>query len=564
MLRTSRSPFRHVWRLGHLAVMRVVAGYLRQDQRDLTVYVKGSFASAEPLYGISDIDLIVVTPDATGQANRGRNRTRERWARLARGVPPLRRLVKHLWVYEQSELARAAASSCLTFGLDAVDPSSHAAFLGPRSLKDAAGLLDRPSVFGLAREWRRLSGAERRPPARLADRASRIVSPWLELQHWWRYAFGACLRPEDPQMPYLCVKLVAEPLRLWLWLERGTWVPTRSAALERGLRELPEEEAALRLALDLFRNLPRSPAPPLAELLPAFVRLSERLAGTMEAAARAAGGGDVRLIGTTTPLALGPGAGDSLRTLMDGTPVLLPLVDWRARAVPAVPDEAFALVPGDAAAPAAIAAAARAGDPAAPAAVAAAARAGISGPYPALRTGRLMVLPTNGGYERTALRGVQSAVTDPVSFALVEGAGHAHFPDLPGWSARDAARRAVAEHRAWVHAGRKVPTPHGWVGVQPGSGAASLRTLGLLFTAARAALFQSSVESGEPELPLTVAAVADRLAERREARAAVDAALEAFLESRRLGNAPPAGVVGAFRSVVVDLPGYAGVAAAAA
>ena len=50
MLRTSRSPFRHVWRLGHLAVMRAVAGYLRQDQRDVTVYVKGSFASAEPLY----------------------------------------------------------------------------------------------------------------------------------------------------------------------------------------------------------------------------------------------------------------------------------------------------------------------------------------------------------------------------------------------------------------------------------------------------------------------------------------------------------------------------------
>ena len=36
-------------------------------------------------------------------------------------------------------------------------------------------------------------------------------------------------------------------------------------------------------------------------------------------------------------------------------------------------------------------------------------------------------------------------ITDPVSFALMEGAATAAFPNATGWSARDTARRGVAE-----------------------------------------------------------------------------------------------------------------------
>jgi hypothetical protein len=86
-----------------------------------------------------------------------------------------------------------------------------------------------------------------------------------------------------------------------------------------------------------------------------------------------------------------------------------------------------------------------------------------------------------------------------------------------------------------------------------------------LLTAARAALFDESLQAGRPELPLSVAATCDRLGEvagghaesvareacdaYRAARAddAADAAEEVFLP---------------LRAVVLGLPAYAGVASA--
>ena len=51
-------------------------------------------------------------------------------------------------------------------------------------------------------------------------------------------------------------------------------------------------------------------------------------------------------------------------------------------------------------------------------------------------------------FPRGNLRCAQCAATDPVSFALLDGRAIARFPLVPGWSAADWARRAVAEQRA--------------------------------------------------------------------------------------------------------------------
>src|SRR4029078_11754709 len=94
---------------------------------------------------------------------------------------------------------------------------------------------------------------------------------------------------------------------------------------------------------------------------------------------------------------------------------------------------------------------------------------------------------------------------------LADGRAVARFPELAGWSAVHCARRAVAEHRAWLSADGGAYPPHGWVGMQSAYSEPSMRTMGLLFTAARAALFLESIDEGRPELAVTVAGVADCL-----------------------------------------------------
>jgi hypothetical protein len=205
-------------------------------------------------------------------------------------------------------------------------------------------------------------------------------------------------------------------------------------------------------------------------------------------------------------------------------PTWLPLVDWRARTAPAGPEEWLGLVTESAEDPAALALAARSEG---------------GGLQPALRDDGLLVLPTDSE-EATLLRAVQCPQTDPVSFALADGRPAASFPDLAGWSARDCARRAVAEHAAWLRRQR-----------DPGS--LTEASLGLLFTAARAALFLESVQAGEPELAITTGTLGDALTERAgRSRDTVDAALASYSE----GGPAPAGAVSALHGLVAALPAY--------
>ena len=532
MLRTSHSALRPVWALAHHGVMHAVAAYVRHGVRGASVYVKGTFASGDPLFGVSDIDLITVARHDPAFPGRNRERARQRWAQLCRRIPVLPLLIPHFWVYEDADFVEALSAPSLTYGLDGNEPARP--FIRSPPIVDEMGLQDRPGLYPPRREWRRVAGPEQRPHDSTHDDEQRRIAAWIELQHWWRYVFKAAANPEDRHVPYLCVKFLAEPVRILAWLRRGERIATRVEALRRGLQEMPEEEEVFRLGIDLERALPRSPAPPLAEVIPAFTRLSRVIAAHISAATETAGYTDVRLLwGDETELALHPKAISWLKSLAEtnGTVVPLPLADWHARVAPDLPDETFVVLAGDATRPSVLADAARAS------------HAGNT--FPVFRTDGLLILPTLL-WSRGTARAVQCESTDPVSMALIDGSRVARFPNLAGWSAWDSARRANAEHRAWLAA---------WPEKDPSS-ITPLHALGMLFNAARGALFLESVEAGSPELPLTAAAVARRLEQSGSRAVCVgQEAFESFRAGRRGGPPLPMSLISAFEQVVRDLPG---------
>jgi hypothetical protein len=532
MLRTGR-PLRPFWRLAHAAVISASAAFLLRGNPGSGAYLRASFGYGDEVYGLSDVDMAVVLADS-GPGEHACPRVRRRWARLCRMVPGLWHLVQPT-VYERGELLTAVSATSLT--------TEDAVHLAPGLPCDPAGLRMRPGLFGAMGDWRHVAGGDVVDIAtRSQDPDQRRIAAWLELQRWWREAMFACAHPGGPRLPYLCVKLVAEPARIWLWLVHGEKVERRRDVLERALRLLPDEEEAITAALRLHHALPRSPEAPLAEMLPAFVRLSARLADRLEHELADVGATEVRLDwGGEEELVLGPGARDRLLGLTGEAPRLLPLADWRARVWPVFPDHALA--------PAAL-------DPADPAALGAAAlAAGDWGPYAALRRDGLLVLPGPG-----LMRAVQTPASDPVSFALLNGAAGARFRDVPGWSAADSARRAVAEHRAWLGARRPGAESalSEWNEAQARTTLPTAASIATLLTAVQAAFFHSSLIAGEPELPLTLAASARRLAEVDPGAAALADEALGHLRAERLGEGQvPAPVVGALREAVLRLPEYA-------
>ena len=525
MLRTSQTPLRPVWALAHSVVMRMVASYVRMGERRASVFVKGSFASGDPLYGVSDIDLVVVAPDDPD--GRNRERMKERWQKLGRRIPSLQLLIPHFWVYESNELIEASSAPSLTYGLNGRKaPTS--AFLRQRPIADDLGLQDRPGLYAPKADWRRLAGPERRPPASQTDEQDRRLTAWLELQYWWRYVFKATAMPGARHVPYLCVKFLAEPVRILAWLTRGERIATRIEALRRGVDEFPDEAAAFRLAIELNRALPRSPTPQLEAVIPPLVRLSRKISSYLSAAMDAAGHREVRLVPwDEREFVLGPDARKRFAHWTVGAPAgpPRPLADWRARAAPELPDETFAPVVGDATIPEILAAASRDSH---------------EGVFPLLAIDDLFLLPTLR-WERGTGRAIQSRVTDPVTMALLSRETVARFPELNGWSARDSALRAVAEHRGWLEARSTLNET-------------ARRSLGRLLTAARAALFLESLDAGDPELVLSVAAVAHHLEQSRGARGLALDAYEAFRDSREHGKEIPPDLVAAFERYVRTLP----------
>ena len=147
---------------------------------------------------------------------------------------------------------------------------------------------------------------------------------------------------------------------------------------------------------------------------------------------------------------------------------------------------------------------------------------------------------------RTRLRGIECRTTDPVSFALLEQKLTASFPNLPGWRAMDVARRAVAEHRAWLDP-RTIP---------PSAGAG--RCLGMLLSAARATTFLGSLDR-EPELALTLADGVRALSEVSLSTAlAAEEGLEHYIAFAEGDVEPPPAVVNDLRARLLELPAYGG------
>lgn len=514
MLRTEQSALRPVWSLSHTALTRAVAAYLRRGCA-ASVYLRGSFASGEPVYGLSDVDLVIVAAADPARPGAVRDAIRQRWQRLSRRLPTLGSLIS-VAVYEEAELLNAASASWLTYGLEGRQ-KGRSVHLDRQTLHDELGLGIRPELYGPTRGWQLLAGRDRRPALPPPSGQQRWLAAWLELQWWWRLAFVAVTEPAAPWAPYLCMKLVAEPARIWLWVARGEQVREPREALEQTARRLPEEESVLRMALSLHRRLPRSPDPPFGQVLPFLVRMSSRLARRLED--ESGDDAEVQLVWGDEDELPGP---EQTR---------FPLLDWRALTEPGrPPDEALVLVDGDA------------GDPET---LARAAATDFGGAYPAFQADGLLVLPSANLWGHSVLRAVQCAATDPVSFALAERSTVARFTDLPGWSASDSARRAVAEYR-------------GWLALKGAQAPPTLETLARLFRAARAAVLHESLDAGEPELPLTMAATATRLAEREPAARA--AAEEAYANDRACrieGRRPDPEAIAALRDAVSALPVYA-------
>jgi hypothetical protein len=511
MLRTGQTRAgAALWSAAHRAAIRLVARYVLRGQPGSAVYLKGGFGFGRPVYGLSDIDMIVVVPADPGRPGTSRAGVRARFSRLCRVFPPLSALFE-FWVYERPELERVLDASYL---------------VSPVSAADEMELRDHPGLFGPSRDWRRLGSPPTRRPEPVRDVDERRLNAWLELQFWWRQAFRAVVSSERPHVPFLCVKLVAEAARVWLWLTRGEQVFGQLPALSRALAILPEEEQTIRLMTELYRKLPQAPDPPLVDALPCLVRLSTRIAAQLERELQENGATSVRLERSGLPLVLQPDADARLCSVAGHALDLLPLCDWRARTLPEAPDEAFALVSGD---------------PGDPDRLSSAAQAGRTGPYPAFRVDGLLLLPTSN-WKGSRFRAVQCRATDPVSFAVAERRAEAAFPNVPGLSASASASRSVAEHRIMLRER----------GQEQGG-----RELGLLLSAARAALFQQSLEEGDASLALTCADVAEALAARGNgAHALADEAVQSLRAYRADRVPPPPRLVGELRRLVERLPAY--------
>lgn len=508
----------------------MVARGLTAGMPESSVYLRLPEADFVP--GLSDVDLLIVLAGSRDSqeaaAERLRRRaTRLRFSRLGRLLP----LVDDPRVFGEAELRELLGSSAMTYRLrEPGSPrSSAAAGIGEAANLSRATVLMRPGLYHTVEDWHPVSRSTTRLRDPPRDAQQQRIAGWLELGFWWSVLPRACIRGTGPRPADLCVKGVAESLRVWMLLARGERVSSRFEALQRGLELFPEEEAALREVLELRQALRRwrIPGSPLDRTLPLLVRLAQRIAELIDGQALAAGSAEVRLRGgdPTGPVV----AGDSrkLPATEPRSSGILPLVDWRGLVSPLLPDDTFTPLSVAADDAAVFLEAARINH----------------GPYQTLLADRLLIRP-GAEYMRTRLRGIECRTTDPVSFALLEQRLTASFPNLPGWSAMDVARRAVAEHRVWLDP-RTTPPSAG-----PG------RCLGMLLSAARAAAFFESL-GREPELALTLADGVRALSEVSLAAAlAAEEGLEHYLAFAQSDVEPPPAVINDLRARLLELAAY--------
>ena len=304
MLRTARSPLRPLWAGVYGAIALAVARIVAPRRSDTSVHVTGSLASrrgGEAVYGCRTSTSSPSRPTRRGPSGRMRFDAAEP------APPPLRELMPHFYVYDAAGLARVLEGPYTVNGLQAGRP----AFVGPDALRDEMGLLERPGLYGPAAV---APGAGRasEPPATSGER--RLPAAWLELQYRWRWALYASATPATSRGPPS--ELVAEAARIWLWLARGERTDTRRDALERALRLWRVRRPGPARRAGVHDELHRIAAVDLARSIAAlFTNLS---------------GGD-RLGRRRVS---GPGERDARSPCAGLRRGRLPLLDWRALALP--------------------------------------------------------------------------------------------------------------------------------------------------------------------------------------------------------------------------------------
>jgi hypothetical protein len=530
VLWTARGPFLHIWAAVYRGFARASAAYLTRGEKDVTAYARAGLGKGDFLPGLSDIDLVlVVAPDPAGPGVAA-ERVRQRWWRTQRALKSTYLLLDLPRIYDEGDLSLLVGANTFTYGLDRGQGAGNAeaVYVENQSLLDRCRMLERPGLYAATDDWVRFSGRERLPVEPPRDAQAQRMAAWLELAYLWRVTFRVGLGPIGPRTASLCVKLVSEPARIWLWLAHGERAGGRVDALERTLRRLPEEEASLRCALELQRALRHSPEPPLAEALAALVRFSSRIVETISAAIAPEGTTAVQIAGADPAELIPPlVARDSSEPLPPPPAGAHPLCDWRSLTSSPILDESFTVVTGD---------------PGDPATLRALGATSLESWYKVMLADHLMVLPAQS-FERARMRAISCAVTDPVSFALLAGRSSADFPNVRGWSADDVARRATAERGARLRA------------ASPGEDAG--RELQTLFAAARADLFLESLREGDPVLPVTVTETARRLGARSGAAKTVcEAALLGYRELAEKGAQPDQTAISALRRLVLELPAY--------
>jgi len=114
MLRTGRGMLGGLWRLGYAAAIHAAAALLRLASAE-AVYLRGSFANSEPIYGLSDVDLVAIV--AAGRRDSDRVRLRGRVGRFYAGAPAARGVVE-VTVMTESELQEVCLSPFTTYPID--------------------------------------------------------------------------------------------------------------------------------------------------------------------------------------------------------------------------------------------------------------------------------------------------------------------------------------------------------------------------------------------------------------------------------------------------------------
>lgn len=479
---SSRGPLRTLWALVYRALIVGVSRYLRHDQDVLAVYLRGSVAQGDARYGVSDIDLVAVPSEDAAESVRGR------WELLCRKVP-LDRIVS-VGVWSSRDLAVAAGATAFT-----LDAAANTSAMTPA--------LVRPGLYGPGVGWRHVGGSDLRPPAIGWDEVERRLVAWGEVQQWWRFVFRALAEERRAgDLDYLWFKFVVEHARVVMWLEQRQMAGSRADVLASASTLFPDDREPLDRAFRFLRHETSFSAP---EALSWALRVVARVARSFEESFDSAGSTRVELVGLD-------GYAGGVR----------PLMDWHARVFVHPFDGSLSVTDLDATDPQILGAQARRGN---------------DGSYPAIVHHGILLLPAVT-YRRCIYRTIQSRISDPVSFAVLEGRNTADFPNVRGWSVADCARRAVEEHLLWL---RLEERP-------------SLRTLGKLFSASRAGALAQSVAEDRPMLPIDAAGTALYLENQ------IRHMPETF-DSYRLGiqtNKPvDPRLVERFRKEVLAMPAYA-------